>query len=90
MFGNLDIGHRFLKVLILAKNFIYLDFCQHFGKLSRFWSKFLNISTLGKISDNLNFWSTFSGESLFWSKFPRNLFFFVKIFENLAFGQFFS
>ena len=75
MFGNLDIGQSFRKILICAKISVNLNFCQHFGKLSRFWSKFLNIPTLFEILVNLDFGQNF-----------REIFILVKILEKSQFS----
>ena len=84
MFGNLDIGQRFLNILIFTEIFIYLDICQHFGKLSPFWSKFLNISILGKIFGRILILVKIFEESGFLSKFLKMLIL-VKIFGKYQF-----
>ena len=76
MFGNLVIGQSFRKILIWAKISVNPDFCQHVGKLSRFWSKFLNISTLVEILDNLDFGRNY-----------REIFILVKIFDKSRFSS---
>ena len=58
-FENLGIGRNFWKILILAKTFENLYFCQKFRKLYQILSKFLMIPDVVKISDSLDFVQNF-------------------------------
>ena len=70
------------KILILATIFENLDFCQNVLKSSRFLSKFLIISYLVQIPDNLDF--VLFEKSRFPWNFSKIL---IKTVQNLDFGQ---